>query len=98
MMHTENPAGDRSTTLTPSETALLTKLMEHRGRPISCRRLARLALGYSDVLGYEALSLVSPHICRLRKKINWGPGSPPMIRTIRGKGYVFAPEIQAAAP
>lgn len=98
MVQGEDPTGDRSARLTPTETALLTKLLEHPGRPISCKRLARLALGYEDVLGYEAQSLVSPHICRLRKKISQGPGFPPMIRTIRGKGYIFAPEILAAAP
>lgn len=96
IVHSEDATGDRSAKLTPSETALLTKLMEYGGRPISCRRLARLALGYDDVLGFEAQTIVSPHICRLRSKIRQGPSSPPMIRTVRGRGYVFSPAVQAA--
>ena len=95
IVHSEDAAGDRTASLTPSETALLTKLMEYDGRPVSCRRLARLALGYDDVLGFEAQTIVSPHICRLRNKISQGPSSPPMIRTVRGRGYVFSPTARA---
>jgi DNA-binding response OmpR family regulator len=97
IVHSEDAAGDRTARLTPSETALLTKLIEYNGRPVSCRRLARLALGYDDVMSFEAQTIVSPHICRLRSKIDQGPSSPPMIRTVRGRGYVFTPEAQRTA-
>lgn len=75
--------------LTPSEVALLTQLMEHPESVFNCRELAR-TLHY-DVSEMEARSLVRPHICRLRRKIESDPSDPRLIRTKVGGGYFFTP-------
>jgi DNA-binding response OmpR family regulator len=36
-------------------------------------------------------SLVDVHMSRLRRKIE-GPHEPPMIRNVRGKGFIFGIE------
>jgi DNA-binding response OmpR family regulator len=83
-------AVDTSVELTVSEAKLLACLMQHRRTVLSCRELAQAALGY-DVEEEEAQRIVRPHICRLRKKIESQPAHPRLIRTIVGKGYLFAP-------
>ena len=82
-------AGGVNTPLTASEAALLAYLMERPGTLLSCRELARSALGY-DVTGRESQGIVRPHISRLRKKIEPDPAHPRLILTVRGKGYLFA--------
>jgi DNA-binding response OmpR family regulator len=76
--------------LTVCETLLLAYLIQRPETPFSCRDLARGALGY-DVEEDEAQSIVRPHICRLRRKIELDPAHPDLIRTVPGKGYLFAP-------
>ena len=80
-----------SAELTASETALLAYLVQHPSTTFSCRDLARAALGYDDVSERAAQSIVRPHVCRLRKKIEPVPDHPRLICTIPGKGYLFAP-------
>jgi DNA-binding response OmpR family regulator len=75
--------------LTANEAALLTYLMQYPDKVCSCRDLARSPLGY-DVSGPEAEDIVRPHISRLRNKVEMDPARPALIRTIRGKGYVFS--------
>ena len=77
--------------LTVSETALLAYLMQHPSTILSCRELARTALGYEDVSEKAAQSIVRPHICRLRKKIEPIVSHARLICTVSGKGYLFAP-------
>lgn len=84
----EDNAGSSNAELTISETKLLVYLMQHPGAVLSCSELARSALGY-DLPGGEAQSIVRPHICRLRKKVEPDPAHPRMIRTVLGKGYLF---------
>jgi DNA-binding response OmpR family regulator len=74
--------------LTPTETAVLACLMERAGRPVSYLELAEQGLQYG-VGQAEARSLVSPHICRLRKKLAARSRSPKLIQTVRGQGYLF---------
>lgn len=76
--------------LTVSESKLLVHLMEHPGTVVSCRELARVALGY-DVSEREAQSIVRPHISRLRKKIEHDSGHSRYVHTVPGKGYLFSP-------
>jgi DNA-binding response OmpR family regulator len=83
-------AGSLNAELTTSEVALLTYLMRHPDTVFSCRQLARAALGY-DVSEREAQDIVRPHVSRLRKKIEFDPYHPHLIRTIRGRGYLFSP-------
>jgi DNA-binding response OmpR family regulator len=75
-------------TLTMNEAALLAHLMLNPDHVSSCRELARDALGY-DVTEKEAQDIVRPHISRLRKKIEPDPAHPRLIRTVRGRGYLF---------
>ncbi|MGA9349132.1 MAG: response regulator transcription factor [Anaerolineae bacterium] len=82
--------GSLNTELSTSEIALLAYLMQHTDAVFSCRQLARAALGY-NVSEREAQAIVRPHISRLRKKIEPDPAHPRLIRTIRGKGYLFSP-------
>ena len=76
--------------LTANEAALLAHLMQRPDVVLSCRELARGALDY-DVTEREAQDVVRPHISRLRKKIEPDPAHSRLIRTIRGKGYIFFP-------
>jgi DNA-binding response OmpR family regulator len=75
--------------LTGHEAALLACLMQSPDTVFSCRDLARTSLGY-DVSEREAEDIVRPHISRLRNKVELDPVHPTFIRTIRGKGYLFA--------
>jgi len=75
--------------LTGNEAALLAYLMQSPDTLFSCRDLARSPLGY-DVSEREAEDIVRPHISRLRNKIELDPAHPALIRTIRGKGYLFS--------
>jgi DNA-binding response OmpR family regulator len=83
-------AGDLSAELTVCEAKLLAYMMQHPDAVLSCRELARSALGY-DVTEREAQGIVRPHISRLRKKIEPGSSSLHLIRTIFGHGYRFDP-------
>jgi DNA-binding response OmpR family regulator len=74
--------------LTGNEAALLMCLMQSPDTVYSCRDLARAPLGY-DVSEREAEDIVRPHISRLRNKVESDPAHPTLIRTIRGKGYLF---------
>ncbi len=78
-----------SAELTSGEASLLAQFMRNPETVLSCRELAREALGY-DVTEREAQEIVRPHISRLRKKIEPDPANPRIIRTVRGKGYLFS--------
>lgn len=86
---TRAEAGSLDAELTSNEAALLTYLMLHPDTALSCRELAQGALGY-DVSEREAEEIIRPHISRLRKKVEPDPAHPRLIRTIRGKGYLFS--------
>jgi DNA-binding response OmpR family regulator len=79
----------RTVELTENETVILAYLMERPDQVISNRELARAALGY-EVEKYEAPSIVRPHVFRLRHKLEADPAEPRLIRTVRGRGYLFA--------
>jgi DNA-binding response OmpR family regulator len=83
-------AGSSSAELTVSQALLLAYLIQHPNTILSCRELARSALGF-DVGDQAAQSIVRPHICRLRKKIEPNLVHPRLIRTVSGKGYLFVP-------
>lgn len=83
-------AGNLSAELTLSQAKLLAYMMQRPQDALSCRELARSALGY-DVTEREAQEIVRPHISRLRKKIEPDSAGPRLIRTISGHGYRFDP-------
>lgn len=79
-----------SAELTANEAALLAYMMQRPDLVFSCRDLARSALGY-EVDESDAQNIIRPHISRLRKKVEPEEGEPDLIRTVRGKGYLFSP-------
>jgi DNA-binding response OmpR family regulator len=81
---------NREAELTENETAILSHMMDYPDMVLTCQEMARSALNY-DLCEREAQNIVRPHISRLRRKIEVDPTRPRLIRTIRGKGYVFSP-------
>ncbi len=79
----------RTVELTENETRILAHLMAHSDEIISNRELAQAALGY-DVTEQEAQNIVRPHVFRIRRKLEANPKEPRLIRTVRGRGYLFA--------
>ena len=77
--------------LTKNGTALLAGLMSRPNRVLSCRQIAKIAWGY-DLPEDEAAGVVQSTIYRLRRRIGANPRSPEIIRTIRGRGYMFTPD------
>jgi DNA-binding response OmpR family regulator len=85
-------AGDppRQAELTEGEMAVLSTLMTYPDQVFSCRQLARVALEY-DLDEIPAQSVIRPYIFRLRQKMEANPRQPQLIRTVRGRGYMFSP-------
>ena len=77
--------------LTSGGAAVLAGLMAHPNRVLSCRQIAQISWGY-DVPEDQARSIVRAAIYRLRRRIEANPGSPEIIRTVRGRGYMFTPD------
>jgi two-component system OmpR family response regulator len=77
--------GRRSLDLLPREFRLLEYLMRHEGDT------ATRAMLFEHVWGYRfdpRTNLIDVHVGRLRRKVD-GPGEPPLIRTVRGIGFVL---------
>jgi len=82
--------GGRTIHLTRKEYAILAVLMRHAGEVVSRSRLTQS--------GWESnadslVSVLDVHVHNLRKKIDVA-GGVPLIRTIRGSGYVVGPPEQ----
>lgn len=76
--------------LTAAEQELLLTLLRHPQRMISRERLlemSRSRIGHSTDRSIDVL------ISRLRRKLGDGRRTQPMIRTIRGVGYMFAADV-----
>jgi DNA-binding response OmpR family regulator len=77
--------GDRPIDLLPSEFRLLKYMMQQGGKLLTRAKL------FQDVWHYKFLpetNLVDVHMGRLRRKLN-GPNEAPMIRTVRGAGFIL---------
>jgi len=74
--------------LTNNEVDLLAKLMRHADEVVQIRELAEVVLGH-NISDRTAYSSVSHHVHRLRHKIEVLPGKPRILRTVRGRGYMF---------
>ena len=77
--------GDRPIDLLPSEFRLLKYMMQQSGKLLTRAKL------FQDVWHYKFLhetNLVDVHMGRLRRKLN-GPNEAPMIRTVRGAGFIL---------
>jgi DNA-binding response OmpR family regulator len=87
----KDPAGER-TELTTAEFNLLKVLVERPGRVLSRDDLMDLLKGQDwTPLDRSIDGLVA----RLRKKIERGNELPQIVKTVRGVGYVFAPQVKA---
>jgi DNA-binding response OmpR family regulator len=78
--------GDRPIDLLPSEFRLLKYMMQRGGQLLTREKLLQ------DVWHYKFLpetNLVDVHMGRLRRKLN-GPNEAPMIRTVRGVGFILS--------
>lgn len=82
----EASRSEQQLSLLPTEYKLLEFLMRNTGQILS-----RMMI-FEEVWGYHfdpGTNLIDVHIGRLRKKID-PPGQVPLIRTVRGSGYVIA--------
>ena len=82
--------GGRRIELTAREYSLLEYLMRHAGEVVTRSMLADHVWGER----YESLSnLIEVFVNRLRKKIE-SDGTPRLLHTVRGAGYVLRAELQ----
>ncbi|WP_442679333.1 winged helix-turn-helix domain-containing protein [Sphingomonas sp. ASY06-1R] len=79
-----SPAGD-AVSLTKSEFALLSALVQAPQRPLSREHLLQATRVHEDVLDRS----IDVQIVRLRRKLERDPHAPRFIRTVRGVGYRF---------
>ena len=88
VVHTD---GERAE-LSEREAELLAYLARHRGRTIAREELLIRVWGITNPRGINTRT-IDMHVARLREKLRddtaTGGG---LIRTVRGKGYLFAPE------
>jgi DNA-binding winged helix-turn-helix (wHTH) protein len=77
--------GDRQIDLRPREFQLLRYMMERSGKLLTRAELLRSVWHYKLV---PQTNLVDVHMGRLRRKVD-GPDEPPMIRSVRGAGFVM---------
>ena len=90
------PDGQKNTTprtseLTAHQCAILSFMVENPQKVFSNLEIARQALGYHNLSDLEADRIIRPHILKLRRKIEADPSNPCLIRSVRGKGYLFSP-------
>jgi DNA-binding response OmpR family regulator len=78
--------GDNASHLRPKEAALLVYFIENSGRVLSREQIIR-DVWETDYIGDTRT--LSVHVCWLREKIEEDPGSPILLRTVRGVGYRF---------
>ena len=80
--------GGKAIDLTPREYAILELLLRHPGEVVQRARIAE-RVWEADLIAID--NLMDVHISNLRRKIDL-PGLPPLIHTVRGRGF------RAAAP
>jgi DNA-binding response OmpR family regulator len=79
----------KSLALTTFEFGLLRVLCERAGRVLSREQLLELVHGSSEDAFDRSIDV---HVCRLRQKLGDDPRSPRLLKTVRGIGYVLAPD------
>lgn len=84
-----NGAGG-SVHLTASEFDLLTAFLAAPGRPLSRQALTRALRGRDWRYLDRSLDTL---VARLRKKLEGDPSRPPLVRSVRGVGYVFCAAV-----
>jgi two-component system OmpR family response regulator len=79
--------------LTTGEYELLIAFVEHPQRVLSRNQLLDLARG-RDATPFDRS--IDVQVSRVRRKLELDPKAPAMIITVRGDGYMFTPEVEAA--
>ncbi len=79
--------------LTTGEFELLIAFAEHPRRVLSRNQLMDLTRG-RDATPFDRS--IDVQVSRVRRKVEMDPQSPSMIVTVRGDGYMFTPEVEAA--
>ena len=79
--------------LSGGEFELLAAFVEHPRRVLSRDQLLDIARGREAVPFDRAIDV---QVSRLRRKIEADPKSPVLIKTVRGGGYMFTPEVEEA--
>jgi len=79
--------GGQPLALLPTEFRLLEYLMRNSGQVLTRSMIFEAVWGFHFDPGTNVIDV---HIARLRRKLD-PPGLPPLIRTVRGSGYMLAP-------
>lgn len=79
----------RSVELSEREAELLHYLAGNAGRAVSREELLRRVWKIDP--DHIETRTIDMHVTRLREKLKDDPDEPKIIRTVRGKGYLFAP-------
>ena len=87
--------GDRSIDLRPCEFCLLKYMMQRCGQLLTRAKLLEDVWNYKFIP--ETMILVDVHMGKLRRKVD-GPDEAPMIRNVRGAGFILNATDQAAIP
>ncbi len=85
--------GDESITLTAGEYDLLIAFVDHPRRVLNRDQLLDMARGRAAIPFDRSIDV---QVGRLRRKIEPDPKNPVLIKTVRGGGYMFTPEVEAA--
>jgi two-component system OmpR family response regulator len=83
----------RLVALTSGEFDLLLAFVERPQRVLSRDQLLDLTKG-RDALPFDRS--IDVQLSRLRRKIEADPKAPELIKTVRGGGYMFTPEVEAS--
>jgi two-component system OmpR family response regulator len=83
-------ASSATVALTKGEYALLTAFLDAPQRPLTRQHLLQATRIHEDVFDRS----IDVQILRLRRKLEDDPGSPRIIQTERGVGYVFALPVE----
>jgi DNA-binding response OmpR family regulator len=87
--------GDRQIDLRPREFRLLKYMMQRNDKLLTRATLLKEVWNYKFV---PETNLVDVHMGRLRRKVD-GPDEPPIIRNVRGAGFVLsAPPLSRGSP
>jgi two-component system OmpR family response regulator len=73
--------------LLPTECRVLEFMMRHAGETVTRTMLFKAVWSYNFDPG---TNLIEVHMSKLRRKIDT-PGKEPLLRTVRGEGYLLTP-------
>lgn len=79
--------------LSAGEYDMLLAFVEHPRRVLSRDQLLDLARGRQAIAFDRSVDI---QVSRLRRKIEPDPKQPTLIKTVRGGGYLFTPEVERA--